>query len=184
MAARLFADRGFDGTSMDDVAKELGILKGSLYYWIDSKDALLAEVLNQNPTLEEITECEKILARKMPASERLRHMVHVHIDAWIRHPHNFRVFLDYSSLDPNRREFFMSLRASLENLFKRVIREGIAAGEFHVEEVDVSILVNSIFGVLNWFPRWHNPDGPASPDYIADVMTNLLVNGLTAAPRQ
>src|SRR5207302_8290682 len=64
ISARLFAERGFDGTSMDDIAKELGMLKGSLYYWIQSKEALLNDVLSRNPILEENAVCEKILSRR------------------------------------------------------------------------------------------------------------------------
>jgi TetR/AcrR family transcriptional regulator, cholesterol catabolism regulator len=183
VAARLFAQRGFAGTTMDDIAKELGILKGSLYYWIDSKEALLTEVLKRSPTLEEIAECEKILARKISSSEHLRLMVHVHINAWIRHPNNFRVFLDYGSQEANRKEPFFSQRRSLENIFKRVLQEGIANGEFKIDEADISITNNSIFGILNWFPRWYRAEGPASPDYIADVMTNLILGGLSSSRR-
>lgn len=183
VAARLFAERGFNGTSMDDIAKELGMLKGSLYYWIQSKEALLDDVLKRNPILEEIAVCEKIINRKIPASERLRLMIHVHIDAWIRYPHNFRVFLDYSPLSPSLSSTLVAQRGSLEDLFKRIIREGAALGEFQVEETDLSIIVNSIFGVLNWFPRWYRPNGPASPEYISDVMTNLLLGGLSGGSR-
>ncbi|MEO6043432.1 MAG: helix-turn-helix domain-containing protein, partial [Tepidiformaceae bacterium] len=92
-AARLFAEQGFNGTSMDDIARDLGILKGSLYYWIDSKEALLAEVLAGSPMLDEIVLGGKIMARKIPAAERLRLLVHAHIDAWTENPHNFSVFL-------------------------------------------------------------------------------------------
>lgn len=183
VAARLFAERGFDGTSMDDIAKALGMLKGSLYYWIQSKEALLDDVLASNPILEEVATCEKIMGRKIPAAEQLRLMIHVHIDAWIRYPHNFRVFLDYSPLSSNLSSTLVAQRGSLEDMFKRVIREGVLRGEFQVEESDLSIIVNSIFGVLNWFPRWYRPHGPASPEYIADVMTNLVLGGLSGGTR-
>jgi TetR/AcrR family transcriptional regulator, cholesterol catabolism regulator len=181
-AARLFAEQGFNGTSMDDIAKELGILKGSLYYWIDSKEALLAEVLAGSPMLDEIALGEKIMTRKIPAAERLRLLVHAHIDAWTENPHNFSVFLtDWRWLENDERAYYFSMRNSLEALFKQVILEGIELGEFSVDAGDVTILVNSILGMMNWFPRWYRPGGWADASYIADTMTNLVVAGLSGA---
>lgn len=173
---------------MDDIAREMGILKGSLYYWIESKEALLEEVLSLNPTLEEVAEAERIIARPIPASERLRLMVHLHVSYWLRYPHNFRVFIDYGAsihaadMSPSARGARRQ-QESLEAQFKRLIAEGRASGEFTVDEHDISIIVNSMLGMLNWFPRWYRSKGPASADYIADVMTNLILGGLTQAAR-
>ena len=181
-AARLFAEQGFNGTSMDDIAKELGILKGSLYYWIESKEALLGEVLAGSPMLEEIALGQKIMLRKIPASERLRLMIHAHIDAWTANPHNFSVFLtDWRWLEDEGRDHYFGMRSSLEALFKAVILDGIEAGEFTVDPADISILVNCILGMANWFPRWYRPAGWADPGYIADAMTNLVVAGMCGA---
>ena len=185
-AARLFAEHGFNGTSMDDIARELGILKGSLYYWIDSKEALLAEVLSGSPMLDEIANGEKVLARKIPNAERLRLLIHAHIDAWIDNPHNFSVFLtDWRWLENQEQAHFFAMRDHLEQLFKTVILDGVAEGEFNVDPRDVSILVNSILGMVNWFPRWYREGGWADASYIADAMTNLIVHGLAAVrPRE
>lgn len=179
-AARLFAEKGFTGTSMDDIARELGILKGSLYYWIESKEALLAEILAGSPMLDEIAFGEKVMARKIPAAERLRLLIHGHIEAWTENPHHYSVFLaDWRWLENEDRERYFVMRASLESLFKQVILGGIEFGEFSVDEVDVTILVNSILGMLNWFPRWYRAGGWADASYIADTMTNLVVAGLS-----
>lgn len=184
VAARLFAERGFNGTSMDDIAKELGILKGSLYYWIDSKEALLEEVLAISPMLEEIEAGERLLAADLPASEQLRELIHYHIDAWVRHPHNFRVFLDYSYLESQEKQAYYGQRDTLEKLFKRAVRAGIARGEFQLDPADVSIAVNSIFGIMNWFPRWYRADGPSTWEHIAEVMTEMVLNGLSGGRRE
>jgi AcrR family transcriptional regulator len=183
VATRLFAQRGFNGTSMDDIAKELGILKGSLYYWIDSKESLLAEVLAISPMLDEIAQSEQILAHDLPASERLRLMVHVHIDLWVLFPHNFQVFMEYSHLDVREGDVYYNQRSSLENLFKKVVRQGIDSGEFEIALADLSIVVNSMFGIMNWFPRWYAPEGPSTPSEIADVMTSFMLRGLGSDAR-
>lgn len=180
VAARLFAENGFHGTSMDDIARELGILKGSLYYWIDSKEALLSEIL-EGSVLETLKEGEEIVAREAPAVDRLRALIRSHIDSWIRNPNNFGVYIsEWRWLDPTAQERYMDERLALENLYKTVIKQGIGRGEFSIAEREVSINVNLIFGAMNWFPRWYRPDGWASPDDIADILANLVINGLTS----
>lgn len=183
VAARLFAERGFHGTSMDDIARELGILKGSLYYWIESKEALLGEVL-EGSISQTIDEATEIAGRDIPAAERLRLMVRSHIDSWIRNPNNFNVFIfEWRWLDPERMARYHEERDSLEETYKRVLSDGISSGEFGAQSRDISILVNGIFGTMNWFPRWYREGGWASPEHIAEVFAGMIVNGLRAAAR-
>jgi AcrR family transcriptional regulator len=183
VAARLFAERGFHGTSMDDIARELGILKGSLYYWIESKEALLSEVL-EGALIQDIDEGREIATRPIPAAERLRLLIRNHIDSWIENPNNFNVFLsEFRFLDKGGFAPWAQEKETLEQLFKQVVREGIESGEFKADPVDLSIIVNSIFGITNWFPRWYRADSWASPGYIADVMADLVLTGLTSSPR-
>ncbi len=181
VAARLFADKGFHGTSMDDIARELGILKGSLYYWIDSKDALLTEIL-EGSVLETIVEAEEIVEREASAADRLRALIHGHILSWVRNPNNFWVYVsEWRWLNPPSQQRFRDERDRLEAIYKRTIREGIAAGEFAVSEEDVTVIVNLIFGAMNWFPRWYRPGGRASHEDIADVLATLVLDGLRHA---
>lgn len=183
VAARLFADKGFHGTSMDDIARELGILKGSLYYWIESKEALLGEVL-EGSISQTIEEACEIAARPIPAAQRLRLMVRSHIDSWIRNPNNFNVFIfEWRWLDPDRMSRYHEERDSLEETYKRVLRDGIAAGEFHADPRDITLLVNGIFGTMNWFPRWYRHEGWATPAHIADVFAAMIVDGLRGPGR-
>jgi hypothetical protein len=59
-----------------------------------------------------------------------------------------------------------------------VWRKGIAEGTFYAQERDVSIMVNLLFGAMNWFPRWYQERGWASPEYIADTLSAMVINGL------
>lgn len=179
-AARLFAERGFHGTSMEDIASELGILKGSLYHWIESKEALLAEIVEGSlaPTFER---AHQIVAQDLPASERLRQLIHSHVRSWIENANHINVFMtEFRWLDPESIEAYHRERESLETLFKDLVRDGVARGEFNVLEREISIVVNGIFGVLNWFPRWYRADGWASPEHIADTFTGFVLRGVRA----
>ncbi|MGE5596319.1 MAG: TetR/AcrR family transcriptional regulator [Hyphomicrobiales bacterium] len=163
---------------MDDIARELGILKGSLYYWIDSKEALLQEVL-AGGVRETIAEAMAIADLDLPASERLSRMVRSHIDSWLNNPDHFNVFLsEWRWLEPEHLESYHHDKDQLEETYRRVIRDGIASGEFKADAREVSVLVNGIFGVMNWFPRWYREGGWATPHQIADMLSGMVINGL------
>jgi AcrR family transcriptional regulator len=178
VAARLFSEKGFRGTSMDDIANELGILKGSLYYWIDSKEALLTEILIGS-TMNTIREAESLARQDVPSATRLRLLIRSHIQSWIDNPHNFSVFLaEHRWLDAEKAKLAEDERGMLEGFYKQVLREGIERGEFKLDERDVTIAVNGIFGLMNWFPRWYRPGGWASSEHISDVFADMVINGL------
>lgn len=178
VAAKLFAEKGFHGTSMDDIARELGILKGSLYYWIDSKESLLGEVL-EGSIRETIVETREIADRDLPAAERLQQMIHTHIRSWILNPNNFNVFIfEWRWLEPERLESYHRENNELEDTYKRVLRDGIASGEFAIGEREVSVAVNGIFGTMNWFPRWYKEGGWATHEEIAEILARMLIEGL------
>jgi AcrR family transcriptional regulator len=180
VAAKLFSERGFRGTSMDDIARELGILKGSLYYWIDSKEALLADVLlgALSKTIEDGQEiCSHV---EMSAADRLHALIKSHIHAWTLAPDNFNVALNEAKwLDPEDATRWMKERNELESLYRSVLRDGIMSGEFDVSERNVSITVNFIFAMMNWFPRWYKPTGFATPEYVAEAIAGIVLNGIT-----
>jgi len=179
VAAKLFSDRGFRGTSMDDIARELGILKGSLYYWIDSKEALLADVL-LGALSKTIEDGHAIVSHTdMSASDRLHALIKSHIHAWTLSPDNFNVALNEAKwLDPKDSERWIKERHELEALYKGVLQDGITSGEFDVNERNISIMVNLIFAMMNWFPRWYKPTGFATPEYVAEAIAGMVLNGI------
>lgn len=183
VAAKLFSERGFRGTSMDDIARELGILKGSLYYWIESKEALLADVL-LGALSKTIEDGKEICARAdASAADRLHDLIKSHIHAWTLAPDNFNVALNEAKwLDPADSQRWIEERHELEDLYKSVLRDGIASGEFAVDERNVSIMMNLIFAMMNWFPRWYKPSGFATPEYVAEAIGSIVLNGIVQRP--
>jgi len=179
VAAKLFSERGFRGTSMDDIARELGILKGSLYYWIDSKEALLADVLLG--ALSKTIEDGKAICAipNMSAPDRLHALIKSHIHAWTLAPDNFNVALNEAKwLDPADSARWIKERHELEALYREVLRDGIKSGEFDVDERNIRIMMNLIFAMMNWFPRWYKPSGFATPEYIAEAIAGMVLNGI------
>jgi AcrR family transcriptional regulator len=179
VAAKLFSERGFRGTSMDDIARELGILKGSLYYWIDSKEALLADVL-LGALAKTIEDGKEICARpEMSAPDRIHALIKSHIHAWTLAPDNFNVALNEAKwLDPEDSARWFAERNELQTLYREVLRDGIESGDFDIDERNISIMMNLIFAMMNWFPRWYKPTGFATPEYIAEAIAGIVLNGI------
>jgi AcrR family transcriptional regulator len=179
LSARLFAERGFAGTSVGDIAREFGVRKASLYHWITSKDALLAEILHDSvvETAESLTE---IMNRDLSASERLRLMVREHIESWVRNPHTLKLAydegFDFGRTEP-RDERTRRLQQA-QSAYKKVLEDGVKAGEFMIPSPDISLMTQTIVGSINNFPRWYRSNGSKSSEQIADFITDTFLLGL------
>jgi TetR/AcrR family transcriptional regulator, cholesterol catabolism regulator len=157
-AGRLFADRGYHGTSMRDLGRELGLLGSSLYSHVSSKQDLLVEVVEEGARLFEES-AEKALAGEGSAVDRLDALIAGHVDVVVDNIDVARTFLNEARmLDPSYRSRIVEARDHYEEGFRSVIREGVAEGSFRpsVEPKTASIFILSI---LNAIERWYRPDG-------------------------
>ena len=158
-AGRLFADRGYHGTSMRDLGRELGLLGSSLYSHVSSKQDLLVEVVEEGARLFEES-AEKALAVEGAASDRLQALIAGHVDVVVDNIDVARTFLNEARmLDAAHRSRIVGARDHYEEAFRGVIREGKVDGSF---SADVDPKTASIFllSVLNAIERWYRPDGP------------------------
>ena len=157
-AGRLFADRGYHGTSMRDLGKELGLLGSSLYSHVSSKQDLLVEVVEEGARLFEAS-AEKALATEASASDRLDALISGHVEVVVDNIDVARTFLNEARmLDAAHRARIIDARDHYEEAFRSVIREGIEDGSFGS---DVYPKTASIFilSILNAIERWYRPDG-------------------------
>jgi AcrR family transcriptional regulator len=171
VAARLLSARGYHGTSKRDIAEATGLLAGSLYAHIASKEDLLDDVVRRAAD-QFIGRVEEVVSAQVPPADRLRLAMRAHVAvlaenldaAWVFH-HEWR------ALSPPRRQQVRALRRRYEELWDRVVRDldGGADPRF------ARLLVLS---AANWTYTWYRPDGPLSPDEVADRFTELLLAGL------
>lgn len=175
-AAALFHRQGFDRTTMQDIAREVGLTKGSLYHHIRGKQALLYEIL-QHTLDRSMPELERIAAAPLPAPERLRQAVRLHILTLVSDRDNVACFIEEGrALAPQYREVYMAARDRYEGHFRRIIRDGIGAGEF--ANTDVRLAGLAVLGMVNWMVRWYRPDGQRSEEEIADRFGDYAVGAL------
>lgn len=157
-AGRLFAERGYHGTSMRDLGKEVGLLGSSLYSHVSSKQDLLVEVVEEAARLFGES-AEKALATEGTPSDRLDALIAGHVDVVVDNIDVARTFLNEARmLDADHRSRVVDARDHYEDAFRSVIREGIEGGSFR-SGVDPKISSIFILSVLNAIERWYRPDG-------------------------
>jgi TetR/AcrR family transcriptional regulator, cholesterol catabolism regulator len=157
-AGRLFADRGYHGTSMRDLGRELGLLGSSLYSHVSSKQDLLVEVVEEGARLFEES-AEKALAGKGAAVDRLDALIAGHVDVVVDNIEVARTFLNEARmLDPSYRSRIVEARDHYEEAFRAVIREGIEDGSFSMD-TDPKTASIFILSILNALERWYHPEG-------------------------
>jgi TetR/AcrR family transcriptional regulator, cholesterol catabolism regulator len=170
-AARLFGRRGYHATSMRDIGEATGMLAGSLYAHISSKEDLLYEIVLRaaNRFLAEMT---AIATGDASPEERLRRAMRAHVAvvasnvdaAWVFHH-------EWKALTGERREEIRRLRRRYEGLWDEVVRDLPGSGDPRFARL-------LVLSAANWTYTWYRPDGPLSPHEVADRFTDLLLAGL------
>ncbi|MEX1037527.1 MAG: TetR/AcrR family transcriptional regulator [Acidimicrobiia bacterium] len=177
-AGRMFAEKGYHGTSMRDLGKELGLLGSSLYSHIDSKEDLLVEVVDEGARLF-LDSAEKAMAVEGTAGERLRALIAGHVDVVLDHQDVVRTYLNEARmLDEGHRSRVVESRDAYETMFRSVIGEGVDAGEFRAD-VDPKIAAIFILSILNALERWYRPDGELNRDRIVEAISTSAISSLS-----
>ena len=160
-AGRLFAARGYEGTSMREVGNELGLLGSSLYSHIGSKQDLLVEVVTRGADLFQES-VEKAGEVEGKARDRLRAMIAGHVDVVLDHRDEGRTFLNEArSLDGEHRRQVLDARNRYEAAFRAVLEEGAVDGSISTG-VEPTIGAIFLLSILNAVERWFRDDGALS----------------------
>ena len=178
-AMHLFGKQGYTGTSMRDIANAVGVLPGSLYAHIASKEALLVEIVDDG-IQRFLGAAQPHVAGSGSADARLRAMIVAHVEVVADNPErSLVVFHQWRFLGPDNIEFAVQKRREYENAFVTVVDEGRAGGLFR-KDLDLRIGVRTLLGALNWTPEWLSSKGRLSPAQVGAAMADTLLGGLLA----
>lgn len=175
-AGRLFASRGYHGTSMRDLGRELGMLGGSLYAHVDSKQDLLVEVVGEGAELFDAV-AARAVATPGTAADRLRAFVEGHVGVVIDNLDVVRTYLNEArALDDVRRARVLAARDRYEGVLREILTEGAADGSFgpDVDKIDAIFILS----VLNALERWYHPDGPVDRESLVRRILRFIGDGL------
>ena len=170
-AARAFSSQGYHATSLDDVAKTLGVTKPALYYYIKSKQEILFECHMLSQDLGERA-FEFAYKNGKPGREILLLFAKQFIESHNSEIGACAVLVEFQALDPATRKIVAARRDKAQLQMQTIIEKGIADGS--IRQVDPKLTVFFFMGAVNWMARWFDQDGPKSSAEIAQVFADLL----------
>jgi len=180
-AARVFRQKGYDRATLRDIAKEAGLLPGSLYYHIRSKEDLLRQVVEQ-PIRELYGQLEDLVVAEAPAADKLARALAMHLRAFDTHYPSLFVYLqNLLQVDAMRRPLHKQAKR-YEECWQQLLVQGIQRGEFP-PDLDVKVAVFAILGMCNWMHRWYRQDGRLSIEEIIQQYTRLVLDGVRCQGR-
>jgi AcrR family transcriptional regulator len=173
-AARLFAEKGYHGTSVGDLAEALGLQKGSLYTHIDSKADLLWEVAREGA--EAFHAALDALPEDGPVLDRIRAALRAHLRVVAEQLDIATVFVrEWRYLEGEHREQFVAERRRYEERIRAIFREGREVGELRTDLDDGTAALLAL-SAANWAYTWLRPG--ADTDELADRFTAQLLDGM------
>ncbi len=169
-AAELFSERGYHASTMRDIAEAIGIRAPSLYAHIAGKEDLLYGIVTEVAT-QFLTSLEGVRGSTASPPTKLRDAMRAHVSVVADNLQGARVFHhEGRALSEPRRSEVQALRDRYEALWDEVI------AELRPEDLRFARLL--ALSAANWTYVWYDPEGPLSPEEVADGFTDLLLRGL------
>lgn len=177
-AAQVFVDKGYRGTSMRDLAQAVGVLRGSLYHHIDSKEHLFYAVIT-GPVRQIVSDAERILDAPDPVPRRLEAFIVAHVSALHRYYPELFVFLQerfpVERTTPGGEEI-AQLTRRYEQLVVDLVAEGVRDGSLQ-PHLDPRLSARALLGMCNWLHTWYRP-GRESPGRVASTLCSVVLGGM------
>jgi AcrR family transcriptional regulator len=175
-AVRLFNERGFHATSLDDVAASLGVSKPLIYHYLGGKDQVLFECMRIG--LQQLREAADQVARQPGTGmDRLKRFLRRYAECIMEDFSRCVIRTGDETLSPEIRPQFRALKAEIDQAMRKLIAEAAADGSAKV--ADVKLTAFAFAGALSWTARWHEPGGTLQPAEIAEQMVEILTRGIT-----
>ena len=174
-AAQLFYERGFAATTTQDIAERVGMLKGSLYYYIDSKEAVLIEIIGR---VHRMFTDNLDMIEKLEGSVLDRFWAYVYRLALANTIHYIEsavFFNEFRALGPGDQQEIIRMRDANDQLVRQLLVEGQELGVVR-DDLDPKLTSIAVLTTCNAINRWYQPGGEWSPEFIGRSYANLAVS--------
>lgn len=182
-AARLFREYGYSSATMDLIADEVGLNKGTLYHYYPAKSAILFELLAKqvDATLELVDE----VPAEGTVTERMRELVRLQVDHVSNKHDEIVVFFQElpwveKHLPPEQAADLRRRIRRYEHFTKQLLTAGVRSGEFR--PIDVNMVMSSMVGILAYVPVWFRASTPKAQATLVAELTDFVMNGIVAEP--
>lgn len=174
-AVRMFNERGFHATSLDDVAASLGVSKPLIYHYLGAKDQVLFECMRIG--LEQLRAAAAEVARRPGTGmDRLKIFLRRYAACMMDDFSRCVIRTGDEALSPESRKPFRVLKAEVDQAMRGLIADAVADGSARAG--DVKLTAFAFAGALNWTARWHEPGGALAPEEIAAQLVEILTRGI------
>ncbi|WP_033239802.1 TetR/AcrR family transcriptional regulator [Streptomyces albidoflavus] len=177
-ATRLFADQGYDRTSVQEIVEAAGVTKGALYHYFGSKEDLLQEVYARLLRLQQ-ERLDMYAGSQEPVEERLHAAAADVVVTTIENLDDASIFFrSMHQLSPEKNKQVRAERRRYHERFRALVEEGQRAGVF-TRDIPADLVVDYHFGSVHHLSTWYRPDGPLTPQQVATHLADLLLRALT-----
>ena len=176
-AVRLFAAKGFDATTVQEVVEAASVTKGALYHYFGSKDDLLFEIY-RSLIGRQMADLDGIIAAGEDPATTVRRIIVSLVETTAESIDETAVFVrEMHKLDAERMAAFRAERRRYHETFRAVVEKAQADGSFSGRvPADTAVLI--ALGVVNQLPTWYRPDGAKSPERLAAEIADFVLAGL------
>lgn len=165
-AARMFADHGFHQTTIEQIAVALEVSKPTIYYYIDSKEDILFQILQIA-----LADLDERLPRQAggpaKAIDRLERFLQIYAEIILSDFGVCMALVTDRSLNPEQRKKLRTLKKEFEIRFRNIIADGQRDGSILVD--NPRFYANAVLGAYNWMPQWFSRSGPAAPEEVGKI---------------
>ena len=175
VSAKLFREKGFDGTSIRDISAATGMHSGSPFYHFKTKQDILVAVMEQG-LAEGLRRTEEVMALPLPPEQKLKELIRAQLGTILEEGSDFIPVLlyDWRSLSTANRRRIVALKDRYDALWQQVIGELQRAGHMPCDAQLARLL---ILGAVNWTGTWYRAGGRLSLDEVAEGAARLFLQG-------
>lgn len=178
-AIDLFNQQGYDATSMDDLARELGLTKSAIYHHVPSKAHLLEQALDEALAgLAAAVETARHPSGGRTAYERLRTLVRDSVAVLVAHQPAVTLLLRVRG-NSEIELAALGQRRWIDAQLAEIVREAIDEGSLR-EDVSPDLVSRLLFGMVNSVVEWYRPEGDVDADVLSEAITRIAFDGLAA----
>lgn len=177
VSARLFREKGFDATTVRDIANAVGMRSGSPFYHFKSKQEILAAVMEEG-LVAGLGEVERIVCSEMEPEQKFRALVRAHLETVLGEGHDFIPVLlyDWTALGPDLKEKIIGLKDRYDQLWQRALTELKEAGLIASDSKVVRLL---LLGAINYSVQWYKPGKGISIDELAQQAVDFFLGKIS-----
>jgi AcrR family transcriptional regulator len=174
VSTKLMSEKGFAGTSLQEIANKVGLHKSSLFHYFSDKNELLKRVLDRS-TIEVLKNLEMMMSdENLSPEKKLESAIQNHLMSVVKYRDDVNLYLnEFRNLQRRDQQKYLKKRKKYEKAFIKIVDELKLKGYF--EGLDSKIVAFGILGMLNWVVKWFRSDGQLKIEKISNIFCKMII---------